>query len=175
MKIKKMLYKKDALKFVLLLSITQSLLMTFTTATYCSLDRMKMFAMEACEHLLEFEDLQARETRSVFHGLKKNERNGNFVSARYRGDNRNYIRRSIYPQGGYLKVSFEHFQKLSRLDVFPKYKAKQNSHHEIKRRHKRDDNNYNIGNNDNKNNNSNNNNNNITYCCYHTCDEEFFC
>lgn len=104
-----------------------------------------------------------------------------FITAsRYRSDNRNHICRSIYPPGGYLKVSFEHYQKLIRLDVFPKYKAKQTLQREKKRRHKRDDNTYYNGNNDNNNNNNDNSNNNnnidsIIYCCYHKCDEEFFC
>uniref|UniRef100_A0A1A9Z2P2 Uncharacterized protein n=1 Tax=Glossina pallidipes TaxID=7398 RepID=A0A1A9Z2P2_GLOPL len=180
MKTKNMLFKKVSIKFVLLLSIIQGLVTTFGTATYCSLDSMRMFAMQACEHLFEFEDSPTRETRSLFHGHNQHMKNENYDTSRYRSDNRNHICRSIYPPGGYLKVSFEHYQKLTRLDVFPKYKAKQTLQREKKRRHKRDDNTYYNGNNDNNNNNNDNSNNNnniesIIYCCYHKCDEEFFC
>lgn len=37
----------------------------YTNATYCSLDRMRKFAMEACEHIIAFESWDIRDRRSV--------------------------------------------------------------------------------------------------------------
>lgn len=73
-----------------------------------------------------------------------------------------YVRRSIYPHGGYLKMSGDHYAKLSNLDVSPRYKAKKLKHlqqKEKKVRYARDTS-YS---------------NNISYCCYNRCDEDFFC
>lgn len=68
--------------------------------------------------------------------------------------------RSTYPKGGYLKVNKKHYHRLMNLDVMPRYKPKM---HGDKMRIKRDHSgkNYEY--------------NNISYCCFHLCDEEFFC
>lgn len=56
---------------LLIISAIHALCCSEVTATYCSLDRMKKFAMEACEHLFEFESLEVREKRSIFTGRVK--------------------------------------------------------------------------------------------------------
>jgi len=71
-----------------------------------------------------------------------------------------HIRRSSYPMGGYLKVTLEHFNRLSEMEIFPRYKPN-NPHHEKKQRFKRDH--------------SSRSYNNIPYCCFNQCEEEFFC
>lgn len=75
------------------------------------------------------------------------------------------ISRGNYPFGGYLKVGQEHYNRLSLLDVSPRYKAKKFNHimHEKKMRSKREENNFHYFSN------------NISYCCYHKCEEDFFC
>uniref|UniRef100_A0A1I8PZ55 Insulin-like domain-containing protein n=1 Tax=Stomoxys calcitrans TaxID=35570 RepID=A0A1I8PZ55_STOCA len=124
-------------------------------ATYCSLDRMKKLAMEACEHL--FETFDVRERRSIDH-----EHGVNSVETSARERFYHYVRRSSYPQGGYLKMGLNHYRKLSQLDISPRYKAKKLSQlqQEEKMRFKRNEESYS---------------NSISYCCYHKCDEDFFC
>lgn len=75
-------------------------------------------------------------------------------------DKHHFLMRSSFPLGGYLKVNREHFHRLSELDVVPRYKPKK-VHHEKKQRFKRDH--------------SSSSYNNIPYCCFNTCEEEFFC
>uniref|UniRef100_A0A1A9UJG1 Uncharacterized protein n=1 Tax=Glossina austeni TaxID=7395 RepID=A0A1A9UJG1_GLOAU len=83
-----------------------------------------MFAMQACEHLFEFEDSPARETRSLFHGHNQHMKSDNFDTSRYRSDNRNHIYRSIYPPGGYLKyyvnysTKYKNYENDLRVDDF---------------------------------------------------------
>lgn len=74
--------------------------------------------------------------------------------------NHHCVVRSTYPKGGYLKVNKRHYHRLMNLDVMPRYKPKM---HGDKMRIKRDHSgkNYEY--------------NNISYCCFHLCDEEFFC
>ncbi|XP_075163424.1 insulin-like peptide 8 [Haematobia irritans] len=126
-----------------------------STASYCSLDRMKKLAMEACEHL--FETFDMRERRSINHGHNVNSADNSESEKFY-----HYVRRSTYPQGGYLKMGLNHYRRLSQLDISPRYKAKKLSqlHHDEKFRFKRNEESYS---------------NSISYCCYHKCDEDFFC
>ncbi|KAI8117741.1 hypothetical protein FF38_06085 [Lucilia cuprina] len=130
----------------------------FSKASACSLDRMREYAKQACEHLFDF-DTEVRERRSL--DLKKNY---DYLPRQPLKHFLN-VRRSIYPPGGYLKVAPEHYDKLSILDVSPRYKSKKISHimNEKKMRNKREGKNY------------LNHNNNIPYCCFHRCDAEFFC
>ncbi|XP_005183237.1 uncharacterized protein LOC101897048 [Musca domestica] len=124
------------------------------SANYCSLDRMKKLAMEACEHLFEAYDV--RERRSIDHGHMDN-------NAEYEPTSSfRYVRRSSYPQGGYLKVGIDHYRKLSTLDINPRYKAKKvwQMQHGEKLRFKRNEDSYGSS---------------ISYCCFHKCDEDFFC
>lgn len=131
---------------------------TNSAAAYCSLERMKKFAIEACEHLFIQED--AREKRSIDnrHNILYN----NGFAPVYK--KKHLIARSIYPHGGYLKVNGEHFHRLSKIDVVPKYKKSHMDKHErFKRAHfvaqRFDDERYD----------------NISYCCYNKCEEDFFC
>ncbi|XP_054735477.1 uncharacterized protein LOC129242704 [Anastrepha obliqua] len=122
---------------------------------YCSLEKMKKFAMEACEHL--FMQDEAREKRSLPMPYEHNFIHHNEYPKL--NDKRHYISRSLYPRGGYLKVGQEHYQILSQIDVVPRYKPKK-LHHEKKDRYKREHAaSYN----------------NIPYCCYNKCEEDFFC
>ncbi|XP_011201638.2 uncharacterized protein LOC105225032 isoform X1 [Bactrocera dorsalis] len=122
---------------------------------YCSLEKMKMFAMEACEHL--FQQDEGREKRSLALPYEHNYIHHNEYPKL--NDKRHFISRSLYPHGGYLKVGQEHFKILSKVDVFPRYKPKK-LHHDKKERYKREHAlSYN----------------NIPYCCYNKCEEDFFC
>ncbi|CAD7006671.1 uncharacterized protein LOC101461861 [Ceratitis capitata] len=121
---------------------------------YCSLERMKKFAMEACEHL--FMQDEGREKRSLPMPYEHNYLHHNEYPKH--NDKSHFISRSSFPRGGYLKVGQEHFQILSKVDVFPRYKPKK--HHDKKERYKREHAlSYN----------------NIPYCCYNKCEEDFFC
>ncbi|XP_073840312.1 insulin-like peptide 8 isoform X2 [Musca autumnalis] len=123
-------------------------------ANYCSLDRMKKLAMEACEHLFEAYDVRERRSIANEHTLNNADSESNKAY--------HYVRRSNYPQGGYLKVGLNHYRKLSKLDIIPRYKAKKvwQLHHDEKLRFKRNEESYS---------------NSISYCCFNKCDEDFFC
>ncbi|XP_030386097.1 uncharacterized protein LOC115632941 [Scaptodrosophila lebanonensis] len=121
---------------------------------FCSLEKMKKFAMEACEHL--FQQDEGREKRSIEYNHHQINRLGHGKLF----NKHHYIHRSIYPEGGYLKVNKDHYRRLSELDVVPRYKPKK-LHHEKKERFKRDH--------------STSSYNNIPYCCFNHCEENFFC
>ncbi|EDW79406.1 uncharacterized protein Dwil_GK20431 [Drosophila willistoni] len=125
--------------------------------SYCSLEKMKKFAMEACEHLFQ-QDEASRGKRSVDYKPHHLNRLG-FGKLH---DKHHYISRGNFPNGGYLKVNREHYHILSELDIIPRYKPRK-FHHEKKERerYKRDH--------------SASSYNNIPYCCFNQCDEEFFC
>ncbi|XP_017028519.1 uncharacterized protein Ilp8 [Drosophila kikkawai] len=126
------------------------------SSSYCSLERMKKFAMEACEHLFQQDESARRDRRSIEYSHHHLNRLG--YGKAY--DKHHYLIRSSFPMGGYLKVNREHFHRLSELDVVPRYKPKK-LHHEKKQRFKRDH--------------SSSSYNNIPYCCFNVCEEEFFC
>ncbi|XP_036671805.1 uncharacterized protein Ilp8 [Drosophila suzukii] len=126
-----------------------------SSSGYCSLERMKKFAMEACEHLFQQDEGARRERRSV-----ENHHHLNRLGHGKTHNKHHHIRRSSYPMGGYLKVTLEHFNRLSEMEIFPRYKPN-NPHHEKKQRFKRDH--------------SSRSYNNIPYCCFNQCEEEFFC
>ncbi|XP_065361961.1 uncharacterized protein Ilp8 [Calliphora vicina] len=130
------------------------------SSTLCSLDRMKEFAMDACEHLFRFKT-EVRERRSLDYGFQ---RNHHYVPKQSLKHFLN-IKRSCYPLGGYLRVAQEHYNKLSLLDVSPRYKPKKIAHimHEKKLRNKREDKDFHKYSN------------NISYCCFNKCEEDFFC
>ncbi|KAH8395350.1 hypothetical protein KR222_010542, partial [Zaprionus bogoriensis] len=122
---------------------------------HCSLEKMKTFAREACERL--FQQDEPREKRSIDNA--QNHIN-TYVTHEKVHKNQHFIGRSTYPKGGYLKVSTQHYHRLMNLDVMPRYKpTKPNKG--TKMRFKRDH--------------SGKHYNNISYCCFHLCDEEFFC
>ncbi|KAM8710736.1 hypothetical protein ACLKA7_017372 [Drosophila subpalustris] len=133
------------------------------THGYCSLEKMKTFAREACERL--FQQDEGRERRSLDynhrHHHHHHHHNANELSPGKSHKNEHFIGRSSFPKGGYLKVSKTHYHQLMSLDVRPRYKPRKNSLDSMKYRYKRD--------------NSNKIYKNISYCCYNDCDEEFFC
>ncbi|EDV52001.2 uncharacterized protein LOC6543904 [Drosophila erecta] len=131
-------------------------LMGSSSGSFCSLERMKKFAMEACEHLFQADEGARRDRRSIEYAHHHLNRVGSGKSVH----KHHYISRSSYPMGGYLKVTRDHFNRLSELDIFPRYKPIK-PHHEKKNRFKRDH--------------SNRSYNNIPYCCLNQCEEEFFC
>ncbi|XP_023164736.2 uncharacterized protein LOC111595310 [Drosophila hydei] len=139
-------------KFMLVALILASCLLSETRA-YCSLDKMRAFAMEACERL--FQQDEPRERRSIGY----NEHHKNKLSPG-KMDKRtpHGIRRSTYPDGGYLMVSSAHYHRLIHLDILPRYKPHK---HRQDKRHKRDS--------------SYGGRNNISYCCINRCNEDFFC
>ncbi|TDG44351.1 hypothetical protein AWZ03_009241 [Drosophila navojoa] len=139
-------------KLMLFALILGSCLLSETRA-YCSLDKMKAFAMEACERL--FQKDEPRERRSIdssWHHKNKLS-HGKMDKKTPHG-----VKRSSFPTGGYLKVSSDHYHRLIHLDVLPRYKPLK---HNQDKRHKRDssDKRYN----------------NISYCCFNRCNEDFFC
>ncbi|EDW68702.1 uncharacterized protein Ilp8 [Drosophila virilis] len=140
-------------KFVLFTLILASCLLSGIRA-HCSLDTMKAFAMEACERL--FQRDEGRERRSIDYG----DHHANKVSHEKMHKGQHYVGRSSYPHGGYLKVSEQHFHRLIGMDVLPRYKPRKQ--HQLKKlRPKR--------------NSSAKNYSNISYCCYHQCNDDFFC
>ncbi|EDV95886.1 uncharacterized protein LOC6558306 [Drosophila grimshawi] len=138
----------------LLLAVILGCCLVNESQAYCSLDEMKTFAMEACERL--FLQDEGRERRSIdYSGHHENK-----LAHDKMHKDQHYIGRSNYPRGGYLKVSREHYHRLMRLDVMPRYKPRK-QHQDKKMRFRRDS--------------SSKSYNNISYCCYHHCNEEFFC
>ncbi|BFF99295.1 uncharacterized protein DMAD_07233 [Drosophila madeirensis] len=131
-------------------------LLNESSGNYCSLEKMKKFAMEACEHLFQQDEAGRRDKRSIEYSHHHLNRLGYGKLS----DKHHFLSRSSYPTGGYLKVNREHFRRLSDLDVVPRYKPKK-VHHDKKGRFKRDH--------------SSTSYNNIPYCCFNHCDEEFFC
>ncbi|XP_017840779.1 uncharacterized protein LOC108598596 [Drosophila busckii] len=123
--------------------------------SYCSLDKMKKFAMEACEHLFQRDESRAK--RSVDYSQAHMNRLS--YGKLHNKHHHHYIAKSTYPNGGYLKVTREHFNRLLELDVWPRYKPKK-PHHD-KKREKREHPSSDYSN--------------ISYCCYSECNEEFFC
>ncbi|KAH8366094.1 hypothetical protein KR093_008993 [Drosophila rubida] len=143
----------DSLQLTLLLVILASCLLS-TCHGYCSLEKMKTFAREACERL--FQQDEGRERRSIGYN---HHRHANELSHAKSHKHEHFIGRSSFPKGGYLKVSKAHYNRLVNLDVKPRYKPRK--HPEMKSRFRRD--------------NSIQAYKGISYCCYHQCDEEFFC
>ncbi|KAH8319400.1 hypothetical protein KR067_007259, partial [Drosophila pandora] len=140
----------------MLIALGVCCLLGSSTGSYCSLERMKKYAMEACEHLFMQDEAARRDRRSIDYPHHHMNRLGYGKIH----DKHHYISRSNYPPGGYLKVSQEHFHQLSELDVFPRYKPRK-PHHDKKQRYKRDH--------------ASSSYNNIPYCCFNQCEEEFFC
>lgn len=128
-------------------------------SAFCSLEKMKLFAAEACEHLFdEDEQLTVRHKREFHHRSKIN----NIIDYKYPHKKHHTVavRRSSYPRGGYLKVSHSHFEHLSSLNIYPMYKSHLlNKKHHEEDRPKRDTS-TSIG---------------LSYCCYNKCDADFFC
>ncbi|XP_055845461.1 uncharacterized protein LOC129911630 [Episyrphus balteatus] len=140
----------------LMLTITYSHFVKETSA-FCSLEKMKTFAVEACEHLFaNDEPLTIRHKREFHHRSKSNELENGYHHKKH---HTYAVRRSSYPRGGYLKVAQSHFEHLSRLSIFPMYKSHVNKKHFDEDRHKRDASAL-VG---------------LPYCCYNKCDEDFFC
>ncbi|TMW48151.1 hypothetical protein DOY81_006763 [Sarcophaga bullata] len=97
-----MFLKKNVISMLLVVCCFCEFYILKTSATHCSLDRMKKFAMDACEHL------GVRERRSIGFGST------NTYTPKYWVN----ISRGNYPFGGYLKVGQEHYNRLSLLDHF---------------------------------------------------------
>ncbi|XP_037939365.1 uncharacterized protein LOC119672898 [Teleopsis dalmanni] len=151
-----MYFKRNTLRILLFVGFVCCSFVTETEA-HCSLDDMRRYAMEACEHLFLLDE-GARDKRSLKINDHMNLIDDELEYPKYYYDKRHYISRSIYPKGGYLKVGREHFHKLSLANVVPKYKPKKihDRNHRFKREHSHS---YN----------------NIPYCCYNRCEEDFFC
>lgn len=62
-------FQHKTLNFFLLICYTFTFCCSKASATYCSLDRMKKFAMEACEHLFDIET-DIRERRSIDYDIR---------------------------------------------------------------------------------------------------------
>ncbi|KAM7355144.1 insulin-like peptide 8 [Cochliomyia hominivorax] len=153
-----MYFKGNIFAMILALCCICKFCYSKTSATYCSLDIMKKHAMDACENLYNFET-EVRERRSIDHGYHKhryNQKTSKFLI---------HISRSNFPDGGYLKVGHKHYNKLSKLNVFPRYKPKKLAHHkhDMNMRYKREDADF------------HNYSDNIVYCCHNKCEEDFFC
>ncbi|EDW33090.1 GL16065 [Drosophila persimilis] len=139
-----------------LLVISVFCLLKESSGSFCSMEKMKTVAMEACEHLFQQDEAARRDKRSIEYSHHHLNRLGYGKLH----DKHHYITRSNYPMGGYLKVNRDHYRRLSELDVVPRYKPKK-IHHEKKERFKRDH--------------ASSSYNNISYCCLNSCNEEFFC
>lgn len=122
---------------------------------FCSLEKMKEFAVEACEHLFPNDEPPSSRYKREYHHRSK--------SNKFEFEDKTHmlaVRRSTFPNGGYLKVAQTHIKHLSKLNIFPMYKRYFNKKHHDGDRHKREAYNSGIL---------------LPYCCYKDCGNDFFC